>query len=70
MNMRTGLTVAILIAGWTATAPAFARPPTVTVSPGYDARLIESRKALAQPIAEPRPVKPHRHGQRTQRRHR
>ena len=30
-----------------ASAPAFARPPTLTVSPGYDARLAESRKAWA-----------------------
>ena len=28
-------------------APALARPPTLQVSPGYDARLAESRKAWA-----------------------
>jgi hypothetical protein len=30
------------------TSPALARPPTVTVSPGYDARLAESRQAAWQ----------------------
>ena len=30
-----------------ASAPALAAPPTVTPSPGYDARLMESRKAAA-----------------------
>jgi hypothetical protein len=28
--------------------PALARPPMLQVSPGYDARLAESRKAWAQ----------------------
>jgi hypothetical protein len=28
---------------------AYARPPTVMNSPGYDARLQESRKALSNP---------------------
>jgi hypothetical protein len=32
-------------------APALARPPTVTNSPGYQARLAESRKALSAPEA-------------------
>ena len=35
---------------WTSSSlpgPALARPPTVTVSPGYDARLAESRQAWA-----------------------
>jgi hypothetical protein len=27
-------------------APAWAVPPTVTPSPGYDARLVEQRRAL------------------------
>ena len=46
-------------------APALAVPPTVTPSPGYDARLQESRKAavgssstVVQPVA---PVTPPRH---------
>jgi hypothetical protein len=34
-------------------APAHARPPTVTNSPGYQARLAESRKALSAPAATP-----------------
>jgi hypothetical protein len=32
-------------------APALARPPTVTNSPGYEARLAESRKALSASAA-------------------
>ena len=31
-----------------AVAPALTAPPTVTPSPGYDARLKESRKAAAE----------------------
>ena len=43
---------------WGAIAPAHARPPTVTNSPGYEARLAESRKARTaaqalQPVAKP-----------------
>jgi hypothetical protein len=42
--------VAVMAFGlaWTGSicaSPALARPPTVTVSPGYDARLAESRQA-------------------------
>ena len=45
------------------TVPASARPPTVTISPGYDRALADSRRArgAGQPyIAEPAPryVKP------------
>jgi hypothetical protein len=37
---------------------AYARPPTVMNSPGYDARLQESRKALGSPPAAPEPATP------------
>jgi hypothetical protein len=39
----------MLLLLWSAAtaAPASARPPTLQVSPGYDARLAESRKAWA-----------------------
>jgi hypothetical protein len=47
--LTAGMLVWLAIAG-----TARALPPTVTVSPGYDARLAESRKALqAQPPAPP-----------------
>jgi hypothetical protein len=36
---------AVLYLGWTWLAPAVAAPPTVTPSPGYDARLAEQRAA-------------------------
>jgi hypothetical protein len=40
------------LGGWTLLAPAQAAPPTVTPSPGYDARLQQQRAALtaAQPV--------------------
>ena len=70
MNIRTGLTIALLSAGWAATTPATARPPTVTISPGYDAQLIESRKALAQPAYEPRHIEPRKAKRPIPKRHR
>ena len=36
---------ALALAGWGLMAPANAAPPTVTPSPGYDARLQEQRAA-------------------------
>lgn len=41
---------ALSLGCWIAAAPAIARPPTVTSSPGYDRRLVESRKALQAPV--------------------
>jgi hypothetical protein len=42
-----GLAVATLVGlgGWASLLPASAAPPTVTPSPGYDARLQEQRAA-------------------------
>ena len=34
-----------VVGGWASMAPAIAAPPTVTPSPGYDARLQEQRAA-------------------------
>jgi hypothetical protein len=51
--------------GWAMMAAATAAPPTVTPSPGYDARLQEQRAAQSyhapayQPVRHPRPA--HRH---------
>lgn len=39
------IAVAMAISGIGVIAPAFAIPPTVTPSPGYDARLAEQRRA-------------------------
>jgi hypothetical protein len=54
------LAIAVLVAfgGWVLVAPADAAPPTVTPSPGYDARLQEQRAAPtiyepAAPAAKP-----------------
>ena len=60
--------VAALV-GWVSVLPAHAAPPTVTPSPGYDARLQEQRAAAAATVHEPaapvvRPVVRHR-GKRT-----
>jgi hypothetical protein len=41
------LALALSLGGLALVAPALARPPTVTNSPGYQARLAESRKALS-----------------------
>jgi hypothetical protein len=35
----------LAVGGWLSVVPALARPPTVMNSPGYDARLTESRAA-------------------------
>ncbi|HLZ03045.1 MAG TPA: hypothetical protein VKR55_12940 [Bradyrhizobium sp.] len=47
---------ALLMVG--AVAPAVAAPPTVVPSPGYDARLQESRKAIAATpsVVDPAPT--------------
>ena len=44
--------------GWASTAPVKAAPPTVTPSPGYDARLQEQRAtAVREPVMPvPEPV--------------
>jgi len=46
--VKCGLAIAIALAALCAASTlANARPPTVMNSPGYDARLQESRKALS-----------------------
>lgn len=58
---RTGLAlIAAVLAGSASLTPARAAPPTVTPSPGYDARLQEQRaasRAATAPVAKPRRVK-------------
>jgi hypothetical protein len=58
---RTGLALmAVILAGTASLTPAHAVPPTVTPSPGYDARLQEQRaasRAVAVPAVKPRRVK-------------
>ena len=46
------------LAAWGASIPAYAVPPTVTPSPGYDARLQEQRAAQrshVEPALTPAP---------------
>jgi len=52
--------LALAVAGWSSLSPSHAAPPTVTPSPGYDARLQEQRAAAAAtaderapPVAKP-----------------
>ena len=63
------VTLVLSCGGWILVVPAQARPPTVMNSPGYDARLAESRAALAAPqapvryykrvkVRTPRPITP------------
>ena len=56
----------VALAGWASTAPAKAAPPTVTPSPGYDARLQEQRAAPV--IYEPTAVAPKRLSRRHKKR--
>jgi hypothetical protein len=56
----------VALAGWASTAPAKAAPPTVTPSPGYDARLQQQRAAPV--IYEPRAVAPKRLSRRHKKR--
>jgi hypothetical protein len=41
------IAVVVVLGGWASLAPANAVPPTVTPSPGYDARLQEQRAGRA-----------------------
>jgi hypothetical protein len=47
------IAAAVAFCGFVSTMPASAAPPTVTPSPGYDARLQEQRAASAPVIYEP-----------------
>jgi hypothetical protein len=53
------IAVVAALGGWVSIAPVHAAPPTVTPSPGYDARLQEQRAAqtTSEPmVPAPRPV--------------
>jgi len=56
---RIGLTLAaaVTIAAGSFVTPARAVPPVATPSPGYDARLQESRKSATTTVT-PQPAKP------------
>jgi hypothetical protein len=56
---RLAIAAMVAFGGWASVAPANAAPPTVTPSPGYDARLQEQRAArtVYEPAAPaPKPV--------------
>ena len=56
------------IASWLSLLPARAAPPTVTPSPGYDARLQEQRSTtptVQQPVAPVVTPAPPRRGKKT-----
>jgi len=52
-DAKCALVAVAALGGWTLVAPAHAAPPTVTPSPGYDARLQQQRAALT---AAPAPM--------------
>ncbi|OAF13506.1 hypothetical protein AYJ54_05560 [Bradyrhizobium centrolobii] len=57
--MKNCLTIGLALAALCgASTFAQARPPTVTVSPGYDARLQENRSALSGASTAPALVNP------------
>jgi hypothetical protein len=61
------IAASVIFGGLVFTAPANAAPPTVTPSPGYDARLQEQRAAptvYAPAVPGPKPVS-RRHVKRT-----
>jgi hypothetical protein len=66
---KPAIAAAAVLGGWALMAPASAAPPTVTPSPGYDARLQEQRAAQTYqaPADEPvvRPPAPRHHVKRT-----
>ena len=61
------LAVVAALSGWASISPAHAVPPTVTPSPGYDARLQEQRSATTiytpAPARRPTSAKRFRRGQ-------
>lgn len=62
------LLAATVIVGWFSLAPAHAAPPTVTPSPGYDARLQDQRSTppvVQQPVAPVVTPAPPRRGKKT-----
>ena len=61
------IAVPAALGSWASLAPAHAAPPTVTPSPGYDARLQEQRSApvIYQPETPPAKAAPRRRLKRT-----
>jgi len=60
MNRTALALMAMILVGSASLTPAHAVPPTVTPSPGYDARLQEQRaasRAAEAPVVKPRRVK-------------
>jgi hypothetical protein len=63
---RLAIVAVVAFGGWVSLMPANAAPPTVTPSPGYDARLQEQRaqRTTYEPVLRaPKPV-PRRHVKR------
>ena len=64
-RMDGALLAATAIAALLSLVPAYAAPPTVTPSPGYDARLQEQRSTTTSTVQQPvapvvTPAPPHR----------
>ena len=71
VSATLAIAAGVAFGGWALLTPASAAPPTVTPSPGYDARLQQQRAAQSTPAAVDEPVlgasgpAPHRHAKRT-----
>ena len=58
----TGAAMAVAMGWWSLMSTADAVPPTVTPSPGYDARLKEEREARVPSSTRPLAGSPHQPG--------
>jgi hypothetical protein len=63
---RVAIVAVMAFGGWVSLMPANAAPPTVTPSPGYDARLQEQRaqRTTYEPVLRPPKPMPRRHAKR------
>jgi hypothetical protein len=60
-DMKRCCAIPVILVGLCLGTPARAAPPTVTPSPGYDARLQEQRAAAARIDQQPAPPPVYRH---------
>jgi hypothetical protein len=71
VSATLAIAAGVAFGGWALMTPASAAPPTVTPSPGYDARLQQQHAAQStpaqvdEPVLRPSGLAPHRHAKRT-----
>ena len=70
VSAKLAIAAGLAFGGWALLTPASAAPPTVTPSPGYDARLQQqhaaqsTRAPVDEPVLRPSGPAPHRHAKR------